>query len=138
MRTKKYRYEVSIDGAKLHATDKKDLDQLIKAAVDNSLEVGTPLDISITDTFTPLEYCDLCNAVAVVHISGFIRLVKMKHLWREHDDLLRGMGIGQDGFIDFAFCTNCGTIQGAFPKRIHGRIITTETEGYHDKDYGVY
>ena len=79
-----------------------------------------------------LPTCQRCGAVAIVEVSGKTSdLCYMKHLHRSHDGyVLRDMGVGADDYLEFDFCVVCGQIQGEFPKEIHGRIVTTETEGY--------
>lgn len=78
------------------------------------------------------ETCQKCNAVAIVHLSSKASdLNFFKHLHREHDGyVLSGMGIGSGDYVEFSYCVNCGQIQGDWPKKIHGRIVTKKTHGY--------
>jgi hypothetical protein len=79
-----------------------------------------------------LPTCQRCGAVAIVEVCGKTSdMCNMQHLHREFDGyVLRDMGVGQDDYLEFEFCVNCGQIQGEFPKRIHGALVTRETKGY--------
>ena len=79
-----------------------------------------------------LTSCQECGAVAIVEVTGKISdMCHMRHLHRSYDGyVLRDMGVGEDDYLEFEFCVNCGQIQGDWPKRIHGRIVTKQTEGY--------
>lgn len=76
--------------------------------------------------------CQTCGTLSVVQVCGKTSdLCCMNHLHREHDGyVLRGMGIGEEDYLEFSFCVNCGQIQGTWPKKIHGRIITKKTHNY--------
>ena len=79
-----------------------------------------------------LPECQNCGAVAIVEVCGKTSdCCAMQHLHRSYDGyVLRGMGVGADDYLEFHFCVNCGQIQGDFPKRIHGALVTRDTEGY--------
>ena len=93
---------------------------------------GDSATIAIYIKEEELEACQRCGAVAIVQVTGKTSDgCFMRHLHREYDGyVLRGMGVGQDDYLEFEFCVKCGQIQGEFPKKIHGRIVTRETEGY--------
>lgn len=70
-----------------------------------------------------LHWVDVCGKTS--------DLCHMRHLHREHDGyVLRDMVVGEDDYLEFKFCAECGQIQGEWPKKIHGRIVTKQTEGY--------
>ena len=79
-----------------------------------------------------LPTCQHCGAVAIVSVTGKTSdRCYMKHLHRSYDGyVLRNMGVGADDYLEFDFCVHCGQIQGEFPKRIHGALVTRDTEGY--------
>jgi len=80
------------------------------------------------------ERCQRCNAVALINVSGKTSdLNFFRHLHREYDGyVLAGMGIGSGDYLEFTFCINCGLIQGTWPKKIHGAIVTKKTHGYQE------
>ena len=80
------------------------------------------------------EICQKCKAVSLVSISSKSSdLNFFRHLHREHDGyVLRDMGIGSGDYVEFTFCVNCGQIQGNWPKKIHGKIVTRKTHGYKE------
>ena len=82
--------------------------------------------------FEELPTCQRCGAVALVVVVGKTSDgCFMKHLHREYDGyVLRDMGVGEGDYLEFGFCVNCGQIQGEFPRRIHGALVTRETKGY--------
>lgn len=74
-------------------------------------------------------HCDKNTLVSLSSKSSDLNSFTHRH--REHDGyVLKGMGIGDGDYINFTFCTNCGQIQDSFPKRIHGALITRDTDDY--------
>ncbi len=82
----------------------------------------------------PEDVCQKCEAIAIVQVcSKASDLHCLRHLHRDHDGyMLKDMGVGSDDYVEFSFCVNCGQIQGAWPKKIHGKIVTRETHGYQE------
>lgn len=80
-----------------------------------------------------LPTCQKCGAVSIVKVNAKCSdRCEMTHLHRSYDGyVLRDMGVGEGDYIEFDFCANCGQIQDEFPKRIHGAIITRDTEDYY-------
>lgn len=81
--------------------------------------------------------CQNCGCNTLVEITGKTSdLCFHKHRHREHVGyVLRGMGIGEDVYLKFTFCTHCGQIQGEWPRPIHGAIVTRDTDGYADGEH---
>jgi len=111
------------------------------------LSVVDGWNVAIDEIEDSHKYCQRCSKNTVVYLTAFTgdkshNNLLFKHGEREHTGVsLRGMGVtGNDGEADrygleFSFCTNCGQIQGEFPRPIHGRIINTTTDGYAEGDH---
>lgn len=82
------------------------------------------------------ERCQRCNAIALVDVcSKASDLHFIRHLHREHDGYMLGeMGIGSRSgdYVEFIYCINCGQMQGTWPKKMHGKIVTRKTHGYQE------
>ncbi len=76
--------------------------------------------------------CQRCENIALIGVTGKTSdRCFMAHLHREYDGyVLRDMGVGGGDYLEFVFCTNCGQIQGEWPRLIHGRLVTKDTDGY--------
>ncbi len=82
--------------------------------------------------------CDKCKSGRIIHVSGKTSDMCSingqpdgKYIDRS-DYVPSGIGLGDDeDYLDFAYCLDCGKIQGKFPisKSKVAKLLTDETDG---------
>ena len=135
----KYRYDVNHNGVTdshdytsmyerypkiLKIMDTNDLYEL---EMNGNLEMIRVNKIEVEDNI-----CITCDKNTLVEVcSKSSDLNHFQHRHREYDGyVLKGMGIGEGDYVQFTFCTECGQMQGNWPKSIHGALVTRDTDGY--------
>lgn len=127
----RYRFFTQQEFAKQHPETFRLMEESCLSMIKRDLDPDTTGQL-VERLERDLPICQSCGAVAIVEVNAKCNdMCEMTHLHRSYDGhVLRDMGVGEEDYIEFEFCTNCGQIQGKFPKRIHGALVTKETEGY--------